>query len=56
MAICSVVAPAPQPEPASCLGNAMRDVSFLGSDSRYRYTEVFGFGAEGQGFVVEIDF
>ena len=36
VAIRRVVAPAPQPEPASRLSSAMRDVSFLQSDSRCR--------------------
>ena len=36
MAIRRVVAPAPQPEPASRLRRATRDVSFLQSDSRCR--------------------
>ena len=36
MAIRNVVAPAPQPEPASRLKSATRDVSFLRSDSRCR--------------------
>jgi len=31
-----VVAPAPQPEPASCLRSATRDVNFLRSISRSR--------------------
>ena len=34
MAIRNVVAPVPQPEPASCLRSATCDVSFLRSDSR----------------------
>ena len=34
VAVCNVVAPAPQPEPASRLRSATRDVSFLQSDSR----------------------
>jgi len=33
VAICRVVAPEPQPEPASHLNSAMHDVSFLRSDS-----------------------
>jgi len=38
VAVGNVVAPAPQPEPASCLKSATRDVSFLRSDSRcHRY-------------------
>ena len=37
VAICRVVAPAPQPEPASCLRNATSDISFLKSDSRCRW-------------------
>jgi len=55
----NVVAPAPQPEPVSCLKSATRDVSFLQSHSRCRrhmnglfnvtLSEVFGLGAEGQG-------
>ena len=36
VAICRVVVPAPQPEPASHLKSATRDVSFLRSDSRCR--------------------
>ena len=59
MAIRRVVAPAPQPEPASRLRSATRYVSFLRSDSRrpvQRYSEVFGLRAEGQGFVVVFDF
>ena len=36
MAVRNVVATAPQPEPASCLRSATRDVSFLRSGSRYR--------------------
>jgi len=36
VAIRRVVAPAPQPEPASRLRSVMRDVSFLRSDSRCR--------------------
>ena len=36
VAICRVVAPSPQPEPASCLKSATCDVSFLRSDSRCR--------------------
>jgi len=36
VAIRRVVAPAPQPEPASRLMSATRDVSFLRSDSRCR--------------------
>jgi len=50
---------APQPEPASRLRSATRDVSFLRvkvSAKRerpvQRYSEVFGLGEEGQGFVV----
>ena len=36
VAVGSVVAQAPQPEPASRLSSATRDVSFLRSDSRCR--------------------
>jgi len=36
VAICRVVAPAPQPDPASRLRSGTRDVSFLRSDSRCR--------------------
>jgi len=36
VAIRRVVAPAPQPEPVSCLRSATRNVSFLRSDSRCR--------------------
>jgi len=36
-AVCNVVAPAPQPDPASLLRSATRDVSFLRSDSRCRW-------------------
>jgi len=36
VAVRNVVAPAPQPEPASRLRSATRDVSFLRSDSRCR--------------------
>jgi len=36
VAIQSVVAPAPQPKPASCLRSTTRDVSFLRSVSRCR--------------------
>ena len=51
----------PQPEPASRLKSATRDVNFLRSDSRCRryasdLSEVFGLGAEGQDFVVVVDF
>jgi len=66
VAIRRVVASAPQPEPASRLRRAMRDVNFLRSDSRCRrYLSacpvlprgtVFGFGAEGQGFVAVVVF
>ena len=63
MAVRNVVAPAPQPEPASRLMCATRDVSFFRIDSRCRRyvsdlsnSEVFGLRAEGQGFVVEVDF
>jgi len=61
----SVVAPAPQPEPASCHRSATRDVSFSQSEVRcqkirkqpvQRYSEVFELGAKGQGFVIEVDF
>ena len=34
MAVCNVVAPVPQSEPASRLGSATHDVSFLRSDSK----------------------
>jgi len=38
VAIHSVVAPAPQPEPASCFKSAAHDVNFLRSNSRcWRY-------------------
>jgi len=38
VAVCTVVVPAPQPEPASRLRSATRDVSFLRNDSRcWRY-------------------
>jgi len=63
-----VVSPAPQPEPASRLKSATRDVSFLRIGSRpwlevsatrerhvQRYSEVFRLGAEGQGFVVVVE-
>jgi len=36
VAVCRVIAPAPQPEAASHLRSATRDVSFLRSDSRCR--------------------
>ena len=36
VAVSRVVAPALQPEPASCLRSATRDVSFLRNDSRWR--------------------
>jgi len=59
VAVRNVVAPAPQPEPASRLSSATCDVSKV-SAVRERpvqcYSEVFGLGAEGQGFVVEVDF
>ena len=59
MTVGNVVSPAPQPESASNRKSATRDVNFLRSDSRYRvirerpfqrYTEIFGFGGEGQMF------
>jgi len=63
VAVRRLVAPAPQPEPVSRLRSATRDVSFLRrevSETRerpvQRYAEVFGLGAERQGFVVEVDF
>ena len=62
MVVRNVVAPAPQPEPASRLRSATRDVSFLRSDSRCRrYVSHLSNvtqrnGAEGQGFFVEVDF
>ena len=62
----SIIAPVTQSEPPSHLKSATRDVSFLrmtqGVDDNLRErpvqrcSEVFGFGAEGQGFVVVIDF
>jgi len=36
VAVCNVVAPAPQPEPANCLKSATRDANFLRSESRCR--------------------
>ena len=36
VAVCNVIAPAPQPEPASRLRSATRRVSFLRNDSRCR--------------------
>jgi len=68
MAVRDVVAPASQPEPASHLNSAMRDVNLSQGVSKclkvsairerpaQRYSEVFGLGAEGQGFVVVLDF
>jgi len=65
VAVRNVAAPASQPEPASRLRSATRDVSFLRSDSRCRryvsglskYTwRYFGLGEEGQGFVVVFEF
>ena len=64
MTVRNVVTPAPQPQPASRLRGATRDVSFLRSDKVsairerpvLRYSEVFGLGTEGQGFAVEVDF
>jgi len=64
VAVRNVVAPAPRPEPASRLRSATRDVSFLRSGSRcQRYvsdlsnvTPRYLARAEGQGFVVEVDF
>jgi len=38
VAVCNVVAPAPQPAPASHLKSVMRDVNFLRSGSRYRFS------------------
>ena len=62
MAVRNVVAPAPQPEPASRLRSATRDVSFLRSDTRCRrYVSDLSnvtpryLGSE-QDFVVEVDF
>ena len=67
----TIVAPVAQPEQASRLKSATRDVNFLRSDSRCRryvsvlskrlvqgscYWEVFELGAKGQGFVVVVDF
>jgi len=41
MTVRNIVAPAPQPKPASHLKNATRDVNFLRSDSRcLRYVSV----------------
>ena len=65
MAVRSVVAPAPQTEPASRLKNATRDVSFLRSDSRCRQNvndlsnvtpRYLGSEQKGKGFVVAFDF
>jgi len=54
VAVRNVVAPALQPEPASRLRSATRDVSFLRSDSRCRrYVSDL---RRKQGFVVEVDF
>jgi len=39
VAVCKIVAPAPQPEPASRLRSAIRDVNSVRSDSRYRRYE-----------------
>ena len=63
--LCNVVALAPQPQPASRLKSATRNVNFFAKWLRVsairerpvkRYSEVFGFGAESQGFVVVFDF
>jgi len=65
VAVRSVVSPAPQPEPASRLKE--RDawcqllakwltVLTIRERPVQRYSEVFGLGVEGQGFVVEVDF
>jgi len=65
VAIRRVVATASKPEPARRLRSVTRDVSFLQSDSRcrryvtdfvQRNSDVFGLGAEGQSFVVVVDF
>ena len=62
MVVRKVVAPEPQPEPASRLRSVTGDVSFLRSDSAIRerpaqrYSEVFWLGAAWQGFVVVFDF
>ena len=64
MAVRNVVAPEPQPEPASRLRSATRAVSFLRSDSRCRrYVSDLSnvtprcFGSEQKGsFVVEVSF
>ena len=63
VAVGNVVGPAPQPEPASHLQSATRDVSFLRSNSRCPYTWAtcptllrgIWAGAEEQGFVIEVD-
>ena len=64
MAVRNVVAPALQPEPASCFRSATRDVSFLRSDSRFRryvsdlsnVTPRYLGWEQKAGFVVEVDF
>jgi len=65
-AIRNVVALAPQPEPASRLRSATRDVSFLRSDSRCRRyvsdrpvercSKVFGLGVEGRVSLLQLTF
>ena len=64
MAVRSVVAPAPQPEPVSRLRSATRDVSFLRSNSRCRRyvsdlsnvtPRYLGSEQKWEGFVVEVD-
>ena len=61
MAVRNVVAPAPQPEPASHLKSATRDVSFLRSDSGCRRyvsdlsnVTLRNVGSEQKGFVVVV--
>ena len=65
MALRNVVAQAPQQDPVSRLRSATHDVNFLQIDSSVsavrerpvqRNSEALGLGAEGEGFVVEVDF
>ena len=62
VAVRSIVASAPQLEPASChdawsqLYEKWLEVSAVRERPVQRYSEEFGLGAEGQGFVVEVDF
>ena len=54
MAVRNVVAPAPQPEPASRLRSATRDVSFLQSDSRCRDSSFSGLGIAATNALLQI--